>query len=145
MAKSDSIQFKYREILAAPETLEMFHTSNCHNYLYLQKKDELAELTEQLTDAVKDLIENKLTSRQSEVVKKIYFEKKTQMEVADSLGLCQTTVHKILKGNIDYMNNKNRYGGALKKLNKLCTSDPVINQILEDIKQIRAELVDQTV
>jgi len=139
MAKSDSVQYQFREILVDPDIM-----SNFQNIAYdpvdYQKRDDLIELTGQLIDAVNFLIENKLTSRQSEVVQKIYFEQKTQMEVADSLGLCQTTIHKILKGNIDYSNGGKRYGGALKKLKKLCTADPDIQQIISKMSQLRAEL-----
>lgn len=105
-----------------------------------QKVDEIIGLTEELFYKVSEIIHTKLTSRQTEVVQKIYFEQKTQMEVADSLGLCQTTIHKILKGNIDYANGGKRYGGALKKLRKLCDSDPEIQNILNKIQEIRAEL-----
>lgn len=40
---------------------------------------------------------------------------KGQTEVAQTLGLHQTSVHKTLHGNIDYKRNK-RYGGALHKI-----------------------------
>lgn len=105
-----------------------------------QKVDEMIGLTEDLLERVTELIETRLTDRQTEVVQKIFFEQKTQMEVADSLGLCQTTIHKILKGNIDYANGRKRYGGALKKLKKLCDSDLEIQNILNKIQEIRAEL-----
>lgn len=140
MAKSDSVQYQFREILVDPDIMSNFENTIAYDPVDYQKRDELIELTGQLIDAVNFLIENKLTSRQSEVVQKIYFEQKTQMEVADSLGLCQTTIHKILKGNIDYSNGGKRYGGALKKLKKLCTSDPDIQQIINKIGQLRMEL-----
>lgn len=104
-----------------------------------KKADELLELTEELMLKIRELIESKLTDRQTEVVKKIFFEQKTQMEVADSLGLCQTTIHKILKGNIDYANGGKRYGGALKKLKKLCANDVDIQNILNMIHDIRSD------
>jgi len=104
------------------------------------KVDELVGLTEELTVQLKSLIDTRLTDRQTEVVKKIFFEQKTQMEVADSLGLCQTTIHKILKGNIDYANGKKRYGGAIKKLKKLCANDEEIQNILKKMQDIRAEI-----
>jgi len=107
------------------------------NYI---KQDELVGLMEDLALRVKDIIDTKLTNRQTEVVKKIFFEQKTQMEVADSLGLCQTTIHKILKGNIDYANGGKRYGGALKKLRKLCAIDEDIQNILKNIQEIKAEI-----
>ena len=101
MAKSDSVQYQFREILVDPDIMSNFQNTIAYDPVDYQKRDELIELTGELIDAVNFLIENKLTSRQSEVVQKIFFEQKTQMEVADSLGLCQTTIHKILKGNID--------------------------------------------
>ena len=120
--------------------------SNFQNTAYRpvdhQKRDDLIELTSQLTKAINFLIRDKLTSRQSEVVQKIYFEEKTQMETADSLGICQTTVHKTLKGNIDYSNNRKRYGGALKKLKRLCAADPEIVEIMEKIAELRSDLAD---
>lgn len=106
------------------------------------KRDELLDLTGQLIDAVNDLINTRLTDRQSEVVQKIFYEQRTQMEVADSLGLCQTTIHKILKGNIDYSNGGKRYGGALKKLKKLCSSDPGIQNIMNRMSQLRQDLIE---
>lgn len=143
MAKSDSIQFQFREVLVDPDIMANFQESAfTYNHTDMEKKDELLELTGELIAAIKDLINTKLTKRQSEVVKKIYFEQRTQMEVADSLGLCQTTIHKIIKGNIDYSNGGKRYGGALKKLNKLCQADSEISNILSRISQLKAELAE---
>jgi hypothetical protein len=119
-----------------------FHYATSGDPIDFQRRDELLEITEGLIRAVNRLIATKLTSRQSEVVQKIYFEERTQMEVADSLGLCQTTIHKILKGNIDYSNGGKRYGGAEKKLRKLCFSDPEISGMITRMKQIRTELAD---
>jgi hypothetical protein len=143
MAKSDNIQYQYRELLVAPDVMANIHHSViAYDQVDYQKKDELHELTERLIEAVNELIATKLTDRQSEVVQKIYFEQRTQMEVADSLGLCQTTIHKILKGNIDYSNGGKRYGGALKKLRKLCSNSPEIQGIITRMTQIRVELSD---
>lgn len=100
MAKSDSVQFSYREILVDPDIMANFHQTMGYDPVDFQKRDEVLELTGELMDAIKILIDTKLTSRQCEVVKKIYFEQRTQMEVADSLGLCQTTIHKIIRGNL---------------------------------------------
>ena len=140
MPKSDDIQHKYREILIDPDVMSGFNLTTTIASQDFEKNDELAELTEQLIKEIHGLINNSLTSRQSEVVKKIYFEQKTQMEVADSLGLCQTTIHKILKGNLDYSNGGKRYGGALKKLKKLCMSNERISQIINRIDELRREL-----
>ena len=140
LPKSDEIQHRYREILVDPDIMCNFHYAGAKTDADYERSDELVELTEQLIVAINDLINNKLTSRQSEVVKKIYFEQKTQMEVADSLGLCQTTIHKILKGNLDYSNGGKRYGGALKKLKKLCAANPDIQRIIDRITELKVEL-----
>lgn len=141
MAKSDGVQHYYREVLVDPTIMSNFSFGNMVvENIDHQKMDELIGLSEDLFEKVKILIDTKLTSRQTEVVKKIFFEQKTQMEVADSLGLCQTTIHKILKGNIDYANGGKRYGGAIKKLKKLCDSDSEIQDILKNIQEIRAEI-----
>lgn len=142
MAKSDGIQYQYREILVDPDIMSNFQHTISYDLVDYQKRDELLELTGKLIEAINNLIETKLTQRQSEVVQKIYFEQRTQMEVADSLGLCQTTIHKILKGNIDYSNGGKRYGGALKKLRKLCSSDPDIQEIVIRITQLKMDLAD---
>lgn len=43
---------------------------------------------------------------------------KTQNEIAEHLGITQSAVHKALRGNLDYRNDKKRYGGIFKKLKK---------------------------
>lgn len=141
MPKSDDIQHRYREILVDPELMGNLHFTTMSS-IHHEKNDELVDLREQLIVAINYLIDNRLTSRQSEVVKKIFYEQKTQMEVADSLGLCQTTIHKILKGNLDYSNGGKRYGGALKKLKKLCDTNPEIKQITDRMAELRKELAE---
>lgn len=143
MAKSDVVQHQYREILVDPDVMANFHiTIGGFEPPDFNKRDELLELTQTLIGQINNLIKTKLTDRQSEVVQKIYFEQRTQMEVADSLGLCQTTIHKILKGNIDYSNGGKRYGGALKKLKKLCSTNPDIQQTMTRIAVLRQELAE---
>lgn len=141
MARSDSVQFKYREILVDPTIMSNICLGDAvYEEIDHEKLDELVDLSEELIDRLKYLIDNKLTDRQTEVVKKIYFEQKTQMEVADSLGLCQTTIHKILKGNLDYSNGGKRYGGAIKKLRKLCAADEDIQRVLNRMAEVKMEL-----
>jgi hypothetical protein len=140
MAKSDSVQYQYREILIDPNILSALSFLSTEDDLSAEAKDELLELTEQLTFKIKDIIDNKLTKRQSEVVKLIFFEQKTQMEVAYLLGLCQTTIHKLIHGNLDYSNGGKRYGGAVKKIRKLCQKDPEIQQIMTRMDCLRRDL-----
>ena len=81
------------------------------------------------------IIEHCLTVKQKEVMKMTYLEGKTQNEISSELGKHQTTIHKILQGNIDYNNQKKRYGGALKKIRKLCSSNEKIKRILAQMKE----------
>lgn len=140
MAKSDSVQYQYREVLIDPSILSTLSFLSTEDDLSAEAKDELLELTEQLTFKIKDIIDNKLTKRQSEVVKLIFFEQKTQMEVAYLLGLCQTTIHKLIHGNLDYSNGGKRYGGAVKKIRKLCQKDPEIQNIMTRMDYLRRDL-----
>ena len=97
--------------------------------------EELLNLREQLKERVWEIIEDGLTKRQKEVIK-LYVQNKTQNEIAKKLGINQTSVHKVIKGNIDYKNGRKRYGGAIKKITKLCQSDKKIQEILKQIQEI---------
>ena len=62
---------------------------------------------------------------------------KTQNEIAEHLGITQSAVHKAMHGNIDYRNHKKRYGGIVKKLQKICKNNTKIQEILDEIEKIR--------
>ncbi len=136
MAKSDSVQYKFREILVDPNILASLSSLSTEGELSPEDKDELIELRERLMSKVIEIINTKLTSRQSEVIKMIYFEQKTQMEAAYLLNLCQTTVHKILFGNLDYSHGGKRYGGAIRKIRKLTSADEEICEIFRRMDEI---------
>lgn len=103
--------------------------------------EKLLNLREKLKERVWEIIEEGLTKRQKEVIK-LYLQNKTQNEIAKKLGINQTSVHKIIKGNIDYKNGKRRYGGAIKKITKLCAVDNKIQEILIQIQEL-SESFDQ--
>jgi hypothetical protein len=44
-----------------------------------------------------------------------------------------------MHGNIDYKNDKKRYGGIVKKLKKICATEPRVSEILNKIEQIKKE------
>ena len=81
------------------------------------------------------IINNCLTDKQREVMKMTYLEGKTQNEISSELGKHQTTIHKILQGNIDYNNQKKRYGGALKKIRKLCANNEKVQEIVDRMRE----------
>jgi len=71
--------------------------------------------------------------------KKILFMRlmgKTQNDIAEHLGITQSAVHKAMHGNIDYKNQKKRYGGIIKKLQKICKNHDRVNGILAEIAKI---------
>jgi len=101
--------------------------------------EEFQELRTQLLKEVMKIINECLTSKQKEVIKMTYFDGKTQNEISEELGKHQTTVHKILQGNIDYNNKKKRYGGALKKIRKMCLNNEKIRQLLMKMREKKEE------
>ena len=113
-----------------------------YNINEVELMEELKELQDRLIEKIKEVIDTCLTERQREVMIRTYMEQRTQMEVADMLGVCQTTVHKIISGNIDYSNGGRRYGGALKKIKKICETDQEVVQILTRLEEIKGALSD---
>jgi len=97
--------------------------------------EKLLELQDELNARMWEIIEKGLTERQKQVIK-LSMQEFTQNEIAKMLGINQTSVHKVVKGNIDYKNGKKRYGGAYKKITKLCAVDPEIQRILKEIAEV---------
>jgi predicted transcriptional regulator len=62
---------------------------------------------------------------------------KTQNEIAEHLGITQSAVHKALRGNLDYRNDKKRYGGIFKKLKKICGVSDKIQEIIIEIDRLK--------
>ena len=97
--------------------------------------EEFQKLKTELLEEVLKIIDQCLTPKQKEVIRMTYIEGKTQNEISCELGKHQTTIHKILQGNIDYNNKKKRYGGAIKKIKKLCNNNVKIQKILSKMKE----------
>lgn len=136
-SKSDPIQFKYREVSLEPTLLGNFCDADGLYSAHYQKTDELLDLIDELNERIKDIIDNRLTDRQREVMTLLYYNGLTQTEVALRLGLCQPTIHKTTAGNLDYKNGGKRYGGALKKIKRLCDEDGRIVFIIKRIGEIK--------
>jgi transcriptional regulator len=98
--------------------------------------EKISDLKEELLDEIYEIVNGEfLTEHQ----KKILFMRlmgKTQNEIAEHLGITQSAVHKAMHGNIDYKNQKKRYGGIVKKLQKICKTHPRITEILTEIAKI---------
>lgn len=140
----DVIAYNYVEISIDPHLLSNFSNEDgmaeflrTHAYT-----EEFQNLKIELLKEVMYIIENCLTDKQREVMKMTYLEGKTQNEISEKLGKHQTTIHKILQGNIDYNNKKKRYGGALKKIRKLCSSNEKIQNILQKMRENGVKVFD---
>ena len=138
--RSDSYQYKIVEIAVDPNVLNDFPLMDgLGSQLNLAKYSEkFYDLRQQLMKEVLRIISTNLTQRQCEVVT-LRLQGKTQIQIADQLGIHQTTVHKLLMGNIDYANGKKRYGGAIKKLKKICAKDEKVLKILKEMDNVRAK------
>lgn len=136
--KSDSYQYRIIEIAIDPHILSDFSSEDGLGAQLGQAghSEEVQELRDKLMDEVRRLIRTSLTERQMQVVA-MFLQGKTQIQIADELGICQTTVHKTLRGNIDYRNGAARYGGAIKKLQKLCAKDSKVLKLLDQIEEVR--------
>lgn len=136
--RSDSYQYRMVEVAIDPSVLCDFSTEDGFGEQMRTSgfSEEILDLRKILMKEVRRLIETILTPRQCEVIT-LRLQGYTQVEIADMLGIHQTTVHKTLSGNIDYKNGEARYGGAIKKLKKACSKDPKVSEILRKIEETR--------
>jgi RNA polymerase sigma factor (sigma-70 family) len=125
------------EISIDPALLNNFSTEQGLNSFLssMATNDEFHKLKLELMQEVMSIIENDLTPRQREVIKMWYLEGKTQTEISVLLGNDQSAISKTISGNIDYSNKKKRYGGAIKKMQKLCRKSKKVLEILNRIKE----------
>lgn len=141
MSKSSNSQYLYREVSVDPVVLSTVYLGDAKcNMNEIDLTEEFKELQDALVARVMVIMETALTERQREVMIRTFLEGRTQMEVADMLGVCQTTIHKIISGNLDYQNGGRRYGGALKKIRKVAENDVEISTILSRMDEIRSAL-----
>lgn len=142
--KSKKYQYKIVEVSFDQLNLNNFSTERGISSILRENQidDEILKLREMLLDELYQIMfGDYLTSHQ----KKILFmrlEGKTQNEIADHLGITQSAVHKALHGNIDYQNDKKRYGGIIKKLKKICSNNTRIQEILIQIEKIKSSTED---
>ena len=99
--------------------------------------EELLDLRSELLEEVYDIINGSyLTEHQRKILYMVLIGK-TQNQIAENLGITQSAVHKALRGNLDYRNNRKRYGGIFKKLKKICKTHPKIQNILDEMDKVK--------
>lgn len=133
--KSRLYQHKIVEISFEQAKLNNFPMERGIGHILTENEvnDNINELREKLISELYDVVNGGyLTDHQ----RKILFMRllgKTQNEIAEHLGITQSAVHKAMHGNIDYKNNKKRYGGIIKKLKKICQYNKNIQSVLNEI------------
>ena len=102
--------------------------------------EEILELRQDLLEEIYNIINGgSLTTHQKKVLT-MCLSGATQNEIAEKLGITQSAVHKAMHGNIDYKNNKKRYGGIIKKLQKLSKNNLKIKLLLDGIEKHKSNI-----
>src|ERR1700722_679261 len=139
--RSQSYQAIFNEIYCSHEILSSFCnedsiSARLNPYEY---NEDLIELEAQLKIEFWRIVNTKLTKRQKEVIK-LYADGYTQMEIAKTLGVNQSSITKSIFGNTSYdiinKGPKKTYGGSRKKMQKIIENDERIKEILLKMEQI---------
>ena len=158
--RSDNYQWRLLEITCSNDTLSSFQNGDSiYNRLNpWHYDDELMDLEEQLKIEFWRIVDTLLTDRQKEVIT-LYASGLTQIEIAKKLGVNQSSITKSINGNIDYgkkdkngnkvitppkkgekiSKGKRSFGGILKRIDKIVSSDEKIKEILERMVELRRE------
>jgi DNA-binding CsgD family transcriptional regulator len=140
--KSKNYQYKIVEVAFDQSKLNNFSEEKGISGVLTDNSysEELLDLRERLLEEVYSVVNSEvLTDHQKKVLFMILMGK-TQNEIAEHLGITQSAVHKALRGNLDYRNDKKRYGGIFKKLKKICKNNPKIQEILLEIESLKRKV-----
>jgi len=139
--KSKSYQYKIVEISFDAAKLNNFPTERGMSHVLESSSfdEEISELRESLLDELYDIINGDYLTEHQKKILMMRLMGKTQNEIAQHLGITQSAVHKAMHGNIDYKNNRKRYGGIVKKLRKICGNNQIIMDILSKIDEVKKE------
>jgi DNA-directed RNA polymerase specialized sigma subunit len=137
MNKSKLYQYKIVEISFEQNKLNNFPVERgIHHILSENEVDErIEDLKENLLEEIYDVVHGDFLTEHQKKILLMRLMGKTQNEIADHLGITQSAVHKAMHGNIDYKNDKKRYGGIIKKLRKACRNNKKIKDILKRIEE----------
>jgi DNA-directed RNA polymerase specialized sigma subunit len=139
MNKSKLYQYKIVEISFDADKLDNFPQERGIGSLLADNQcdEKISDLREELIEEIYNIMSGEYLTPHQKTILTMRLTGKTQNEIAEHLGITQSAVHKAMHGNIDYKNNKKRYGGIIKKLRKICTNNPRIVRILSEIEAIK--------
>lgn len=142
MNKSKLYQHKIVEISFDQNKLNNFPVERGIGSILTENEtdERIAELREELMGEIYKVVHGDFLTEHQKKILLMRLMGKTQNEIADHLGITQSAVHKAMHGNIDYRNNKKRYGGIIKKLKKICKNNNNITKILTQIEDIKRKV-----
>tara|TARA_Y100000034_G_C6832499_1_gene375918 strand:- start:650 stop:1084 length:435 start_codon:yes stop_codon:yes gene_type:complete len=137
--KSKYYQYKIVEIGFEQAKLDNFPLERGIGYMLEDSSldDRIIELRSELLDEIYEIVYGDYLTAHQKTILMMRLVGKTQNQIAEHLGITQSAVHKAMHGNIDYKNNRKRYGGIVKKLRKICNGNEKINEILNKIDNIK--------
>lgn len=125
ISRSDSYQYKIREIQVDPELFKRKLNTT-------KQTEQFKNLNDQAASRLFALVQQVASKRQFQVFK-LSLDGYTQEEIADLLQVNnQSSIHKTLFGNNVYKDGQrtNHYGGLMVKMKTAILNDPIIKQIL---------------
>ena len=137
--KSKLYQYKIVEISFEQNKLDNFSEARGIGHILSENEphEKINKLRVDLIDELYDIISGDYLTKHQKKILMMRLMGKTQNQIAEHLGITQSAVHKAMHGNIDYKNDKKRYGGIVKKLKKLCKNNEKIQTILNDIDGVK--------
>lgn len=141
MNKSKLYQYKIVEISFEQNKLNNFPMERGIGHLLSENEpsDRIDDLKSELLDELYDVVHSDFLTEHQKKILLMRLMGKTQNEIADHLGITQSAVHKAMHGNIDYKNDRKRYGGIIKKLRKVCKNNKKIKEVLKKIEEVKGE------
>lgn len=139
MNKSKLYQHKIVEISFEQSKLNNFPDERGIGYILAENQvdERISELREDLMEEIYEVVHGDYLTEHQKKILMMRLMGRTQNEIAEHLGITQSAVHKAMHGNIDYKNNKKRYGGIIKKLKKICKNNSRIQEILFEIDKVK--------
>jgi DNA-binding CsgD family transcriptional regulator len=140
--KSKNYQYKIVEVAFDQSKLNNFSEDKGISGVLTDNSysEELLDLREKLLEEVYSVVNSEILTEHQKKVLFMILMGKTQNEIAEHLGITQSAVHKALRGNLDYRNDKKRYGGIFKKLKKICKNNDKIQEILLEMEALKRKV-----
>lgn len=138
--RSDKYQHVLVESSCSPEILTEFsELRGIAGFLNMTEyNEEYLNLRDKLHQELWRLMKEVLTNRQYEIIV-LTAQGYTQVQIANKLGVNQSSITKSINGNCDYKKGRRIYGGARKKLRAAVKKDERVQEILSEM----AELVEE--